>query len=181
MVEEGRLNTDPSSLGYVALSEPYKALVEALLGALLRRFKDKLVSLVVYGSVARGEARPDSDVDLLIVIEDLPKSRLRRQDLFMEVEEELKPLIEELRAKGLNVDFTPILKTPDEASKITPLYLDMAEDAVIIYDKGGFFHQVLERLKERLRELGAYRAKLGKRWFWVLKRDYVPGELITIE
>ena len=42
--------------------------------------------MVVYGSVARDEARKDSDIDLLIIARDLPKRRLKRQDLFIEFE-----------------------------------------------------------------------------------------------
>jgi hypothetical protein len=44
-----------------------------LLDALLSLYGDNLVSLVVYGSVARGRARRDSDLDLLVVFEDLPR------------------------------------------------------------------------------------------------------------
>ena len=165
----------------VALAEPYSSLIEGLLRALKQRFGERLVSLVVYGSVARGEASSDSDVDLLIVVEDLPKGRLRRQGLFMEVEEEVEPLIEGLRARGLNVELSPILKTPEEAAKIAPLYLDLVEDAVVVYDKDGFFTKVLDRLRRRLAELGAHRARLGRKWLWVLKKEYSPGELIVIE
>lgn len=35
-------------------------------------YADRLVSLVVFGSMGRGTPRPDSDVDLLIVAEPLP-------------------------------------------------------------------------------------------------------------
>jgi len=66
------------------------------------------------------------------VIEGLPRSRRRRQEVLMEVE----PLIEELRAKGINVDLSLVIKTPEEAVKGSPLYLDMVEDAVVLYDRG---------------------------------------------
>lgn len=42
--------------------------------------------------MARREAWADSDIDLLIVAEGLPRSRFERQDLFMEVEESPEPL-----------------------------------------------------------------------------------------
>jgi len=54
---------------------------------------DKLVSVVVFGSVARGEARVDSDVDLLIVARGLPKSRFKRLVLFERAEELVEPLV----------------------------------------------------------------------------------------
>ncbi|MEM1909276.1 MAG: nucleotidyltransferase domain-containing protein, partial [Thermofilaceae archaeon] len=109
-----------------------------------------------------------------------PRSRFRRQDIFMEVEEELQPLIEEAEKLGYTIEFSPILKTPEEAARGSPLYLDMVEDAVILYDKGGFFQGILKRLAKRLEALGAERVKYGKLWYWRLKRDYRFGEVIEL-
>ncbi len=162
------------------LQEPYASLLRRLLEEMRRRWGERLVSLVVFGSVARGEAGPGSDIDLLVVVEGLPRSRFRRQDEFMEVEETLEDVIDRLRSLGLNPDFSPILKTPEEAARFSPLYLDMVEDAVILYDRDGFFEGVLNRLRERLRELGAERVRVGRRWYWRLKRDYRFGEVIEI-
>ena len=57
--------------GVEHLAEPYRVVVSRLLDALLSLYGDNLVSLVVYGSVARGCARRDSDLDLLVIFEDL--------------------------------------------------------------------------------------------------------------
>ena len=39
---------------------------------LVEAFADRLMAVVLFGSQARGEARPGSDHDLLVVIENLP-------------------------------------------------------------------------------------------------------------
>jgi hypothetical protein len=57
----------------------------------------------------------------------------------------------------------------------------MADDSVILYDKDAFFTRVLERLRHRLSELGAERVRLGKKWYWRLKRDFKWGEVVVIE
>ncbi len=162
------------------LPEPYRTLTLKLLRALLGVFRDKLWSLVVYGSVARGDYKRDSDIDLLLVIEDLPKSRLERVKLFLKAEEKLDEELDRLLGEGYAVTFSPVIKTPEEAEKVSPLYLDMVEDAIIVYDKKGFFERVLLKLKKRLKELNAERVKLGKKWYWRLKRDYKFGEVITL-
>jgi predicted nucleotidyltransferase len=41
-------------------------------------YADRLVSIVFFGSAARGTQNNNSDVDLLIVAEDLPSGRLKR-------------------------------------------------------------------------------------------------------
>ncbi|MHA1710622.1 MAG: nucleotidyltransferase domain-containing protein, partial [Candidatus Freyarchaeota archaeon] len=70
--------------GLSCLAEPYRSVVRRVLDRLLSSFGDRLVSLVVFGSVARGDARRDSDLDLLVVIDGLPRSRFKRFDVFME-------------------------------------------------------------------------------------------------
>jgi predicted nucleotidyltransferase len=35
---------------------------------LVKHFKDDIISVVLFGSVGRGDARPDSDIDMIVVI-----------------------------------------------------------------------------------------------------------------
>ena len=167
--------------GVEALAEPYRTLVWRLLEELRGVFGEKLISLVVYGSVARGEAGRESDLDLLVVVEELPRPRFARISMFEKAEERLQGFLSELLEKGYAVTFSPIIKTRLEAMRISPLYLDMVEDAVIVYDKDGFFEKILLKLRKRLEELGAERVRLGKKWYWRLKKDYKFGEAIVLE
>jgi len=162
------------------MREPYKTLIEKLVEALKRRYGDRFISLIVFGSIARDEMRKDSDIDLLLVIDSLPKRRLERQKEFMEVEKEVERYLDKLFDEGYFVDFSPIIKTPEEAMRISPLYLDMVEDALIVYDKDDFFRKILQNVRSRLKELGSKRVRMGKRWYWILKPDYRFGEVIKI-
>ncbi len=169
------------SKGLEHVCEPYREIVESLLELLLEHFGERLISLVIFGSVARGESTKESDLDLLIIIDGLPRSRLKRQELFIDVEERIEHKVRKMESMGWRIDFSPILKTPEEASKMTPLYLDMVEDALIIYDKDRFFEKILLRLMGRLRDLRAERVMVGRLWYWRLKKDYRFGEVIEIE
>lgn len=146
--------------------------------ALKRHFGDRLVSVVLYGSAARGDYTPSSDIDLLIIAEGLPASRLERSRILVEMEEkEFYHTLAELHRKGIYTDFSTRMKTPDEARKFTPFYLDLTEDAIILYDKGEFFGRLLERFRERLRELGARRIWRGRTWYWEIKPGLKWGEI----
>lgn len=162
------------------MREPYKTLIEKLVEALKRKYGDRFISLIIFGSVARGEMRKDSDIDLLLIIDSISKRRLERQKEFIEVEKEMEEYLNALFDEGYFVDFSPIIKTPEEAMRISPLYLDMVEDAIIAYDKDDFFKNILENVRNKLKELGSKRISMGKRWYWILKPDYRFGEVIRI-
>lgn len=154
-----------------------------------RRYQDalqdslgkSLVAAVLFGSVARGEAGPQSDIDLLIVMAGLPQGQLARQDLLEKADRRMERERERLRKEeGIWTDISAILKTPEEAEQITPLYLDMVEDAIILFERDAFFSRVLERLRTSLARLGAKRLRRGEVRYWDLKPDYVPGEIFEL-
>ncbi len=56
----------------------------------------------------------------------------------------------------------------------------MVYDAVILYDSNYFFTRILQKLRDRLKELGAERVRMGKKWYWVLKKDSRFGETVEL-
>lgn len=137
-------------------------------------FKGSLVSIVLYGSVACGRERSDSDIDLLIVMKNLKGGNYRRRTQF-------DPLFEEWFREHENPPFiSTLLKTPEEAQRFSPLYLDMTDRHKILWDKDEFFKKILEDIRTRLSRLGAVRRRMGKVEYWDLKPDYRPGEVFEI-
>ncbi|MEA1965381.1 MAG: nucleotidyltransferase domain-containing protein [Candidatus Aerophobetes bacterium] len=162
------------------LKERFKELEGKLLAEVKSFYGDMLVSFVVFGSVARETYRFDSDIDVLIIAEGLPKGRMKRVDQFLTIEDRIEPFLKSLQKEGINTCISPVFKTPEEAEVGSPLFLDMVEDASILFDRNGFFSKILVRLRNRLRELGAKRVWKGNAWYWVLKPDYKPGEIIEL-
>jgi hypothetical protein len=156
-----------------ATAERYADRVRQILG-------DNLVSVVLFGSVARGEAGGDSDIDLLIVADDLPPGRFARLRLLEKLDDDFEDDLAGLRALGLWPRVSKLMKTRAEASRVVPLYLDLVEDARLLYDRDGFFRSVLARLKASLERLGSERRSRGHVRYWVLKPGLTVGEVIEL-
>jgi predicted nucleotidyltransferase len=135
-------------------------------------YGERLISLAVFGSVGRGTARPDSDIDFLLVVRDLPIGRMARVREFSAVETMLD-------IKG-HLELSPVFKTPEEIADGSPLLLDMVEDARVLFDRDDFFKRAMENLKQRLQRLNARRVWQGNAWYWDLKPDYKQGEVFEI-
>jgi predicted nucleotidyltransferase len=133
------------------------------------------VAVVIFGSTGRGTARPDSDIDLLLIADPLPDGRMRRVEEFEIVERRIAELL-----PGVVPPLSPVFKTPEEVGHGSPLFLDMTEDARILFDRESFFARHLDRLRARLAQLGARRIWLGSAWYWDLKPDYRPGEVFEL-
>jgi predicted nucleotidyltransferase len=159
-----------------SLQEPFRACLDAALSAWVDLLGDRLVSVVLYGSVARGTAREGSDLDVLIVAGGLEGTPAERRG----------PLLDawqvERAARSLPaIDWSLVTKTPAEASVPSPLYLDLVEDAVLLLDRGGFFAEVLAGLRARMAAMGSRRVFLPDgSWYWDLKPDFRWGEVVEL-
>lgn len=162
------------------LRQKINALVEELVKACTNHYGERLVTVAVFGSVGRGTPNPFSDVDLLLIVENLPAGRLQRVIEFSRVESLLEAQLQELSQEGIDTSLSPVLKTPPEVLAGSWLFLDMVDDAVIYIDRGAFFQRYLDGLKKRLKSLGASKIKRGERWHWDLKPDYREGEVFDL-
>ena len=162
----------------MSLLQRYDALLARLLVEVRALYGSRLVACAVFGSVGRGTPRDDSDVDVLLVVRELPRGRMKRVEEFLPVEARLTPALDVSdRAPTM---LSPVFKTPEEVEAGSPLFLDMVEDARILHDPDGFLAGYLGRFRARLRHLGARRIRRGNAWYWELKPDLKPGEVFTL-
>jgi predicted nucleotidyltransferase len=162
------------------LKEGFERLLREILNVLREYYGDRLVSLAVFGSVARGTQRPDSDVDLLVICNPLPSGRMQRIAEFEEAERRLGPVLSSLSQQRISTCLSPVLKTPAEVEWGGVFYVDLVEDARLLYDRDDFLKGFLDRLGRRLKRLGARRIRRGNAWYWDLKPDFKPGEVFEL-
>jgi predicted nucleotidyltransferase len=141
---------------------------------------DDLVSVILFGSVARRQCGPMSDIDLIVVLRDAPMNARARRAILEPVRAKVQPTLDELWHEGKFTDFTEIVLTTSEAEKTHSLFLEVIEDGVVLYDAGGFFAGVILRLKETLKRLGAQRKTIGHLRYWDLKPDFKPGDVVEL-
>ncbi len=117
----------------------------------------RLTAVVLFGSRARRDDRPDSDWDLLVIAEGLPEHYFDRQFLvnsFLEV---------------CPYPISPVIRTPKEfESHVPSLYLDIAVDGYILYDPAGYAAGRLAHLRRLIEEAGLSRERTaaGDVWTW---------------
>ena len=173
------------SLGYRwrdRINKNYRLILEFIISSIIGYFRERLISIVLFGSLARGTTKNYSDIDLLVVAERIPSSYSKRVKILSSIlegvseiryrlwmEEKLYPLVD------------IILLTKEEARINHPFYLDMVDDAIIIYDRDSFMRHRIDKIRDKLTELGSQKVQLPDgRYYWVLKPSIKWGEVIEL-
>ncbi len=138
-------------------------------------------SIVLFGSVARGNARQDSDVDLLI-LSDAFKSLGEAVDKLVDIEYSPRVVqeMEWLENNGVSthLSFHPV--SSHTLQMHPPIILDIIDEGIPIIDDGTYRIEA-KKIKARMNELGAKRIWLTRdEWVWILKPDAKIGEVIEI-
>ena len=140
-------------------------LVDELLAYYRVALGQRLVGLAMFGSRARGDARPDSDLDLLLIADGLPRDLFDRASV--------------VQAPPLRVDDPSVsvrALSPEEYERdIAPIDLDIGMDAVVLHDRDGYLADRLALVRERIEQAGLVRAPdLSWGWRrWPTRSDWV--------
>ncbi|MDE0043139.1 MAG: nucleotidyltransferase domain-containing protein [Candidatus Poribacteria bacterium] len=140
---------------------------------------ERILSVALFGSVARRQARPDSDIDLLIVhkkVDFNPAYRSVDIAFALKEEDEYKNLV----GRGLDPHPACIFMTEGELWDRPHILLDILVEGILLFDIG-VLESRLRALRERLNALGSKRVALPDgTWYWDLKPDWKPGEIIEL-
>jgi predicted nucleotidyltransferase len=136
---------------------PFHSVVEEL----LRQFNGNVIAVALFGSTARGEAKPTSDLDFLVVLSGSPASPDRRSQVYRCIHNAVTSDGVSRDVTALDMDEKSIL---DEDAEITPLMLNVVADAVILYDPKGELRSFVDRVKKviQLAGLERYAVRDGK-------------------
>ncbi|MDZ7290668.1 MAG: nucleotidyltransferase domain-containing protein [candidate division KSB1 bacterium] len=132
------------------------AFKQNLIGSFKQHFGDDLVAVVLFGSQARGEAGPESDYDIFLLVKNLPARPVERL-LFV------RGAIAVKFAEKIAI----LARTPEEFESGFPsLYLDLAVDGIVLYDTDNYVTKKLQRIQEIIKQAGLERKKLDHQLSW---------------
>jgi len=123
-----------------------------------------ITGIILFGSIARGEERERSDIDLLVLWDDLQVDPDERHVYIYKAVSKHFPPSTSLTV--IDMKYTDFLKT----EKVTSLFLNVVYDGIVLYDKHGKLKSFLSKVKKELERKGVKRVKIGKYYYWKLPK-----------
>jgi len=133
----------------------------------VRLFGQDLIGVVLFGSVARGEAFPDSDLDVLLVMD---RRRPIRRGLYTKWEEALAAFVERSFPRDVSPHFSHLPRSPRHAGS---LWLEIAIDGIVLWEQEGKVSGALRDLRSYIAEGGVTRRIRHGHPYWVRSRSAV--------
>lgn len=116
----------------------YQRLLEKIKERAIKGYGDRLVSCVIFGSVANDTFSPESDIDLLIILENSQGDYKDYTEFYEKIEEKIKPYL-------YNIEINPIIIAKEKLSVNIPLLWNTS--FIILYDKDNFFNNFMKELE----------------------------------
>ncbi|MBS7249909.1 MAG: nucleotidyltransferase domain-containing protein [Candidatus Freyarchaeota archaeon] len=147
---------------------------ETAVNCLLGELGENLLGLALFGSVARGEGSERSDLDFFVVTRGVKGDREQRRRRVYHI---LAPVNRRFRR-----DVSVYTLEESEVTDVTPLLINIAHDAVILFDPEGYLEKLFARVREAVRRAGLvpYRTRDGKIG-WKPVRELEWGERIEVK
>lgn len=103
-----------------------KRITNELVEGLKDIFSDRLISIILYGSVARGTDTIDSDVDIAIILKDVKDQSLQDKLIDFTLDLDLKY---DKVFSVIDIDYDEFIKWED----VLPFYKNVKKDGVVLW------------------------------------------------
>ncbi len=131
------------SLISAGLEEELKEYITKIVDELKKN--EEVEGVVLFGSVAKGNYNNLSDVDIMIVITgDVYKFTKKLWDL----RKKILPYEEKFIEKDKYYRFSPLILRDSELTTFRPLYFDIADYGIILYERGKIVTDFLNRINK---------------------------------
>ncbi len=142
---------------------------------LKKKFKEDLISIILSGSYGRQKATEDSDIDLMVIANNLPSNPINRDDMVSDIR------LDTLIRFRISVDF--LLFTPrdveDNLGHYSPVFSTLILGLDLIYDKDDFFKKKYINLLKKLEKTNIKYGESGRIWnIGQIAKDIVSSQLL---
>lgn len=110
------------------LDQELRDILSKLADSLAKVYGNKLKSVILYGSVARGTATPESDIDIMVLVDSSTEELKKYSDKLCDVSTDLA--LEYLKVFSIiDVCYSEF----SEWKQILPFYRNVANEGVVLY------------------------------------------------
>ncbi|RLF21256.1 MAG: nucleotidyltransferase domain-containing protein [Thermoprotei archaeon] len=141
--------------------ETLKSLKNAI-SELIDKFGEKIVAVGLFGSHARGEADERSDVDILVIVRDWPRSLRRRFLLYDVLSRHIKKDI-----TLVDVDLCVARQILRGETKLTSAMLNILYDCIVLHDPKGVLSELVSAVRKFVKDKGLIRYRVGRAYGWM--------------
>jgi predicted nucleotidyltransferase len=124
-----------------------KSLQQKTTKEIKNHFGAELVSIILFGSQARGTADEHSDIDLLVIAEGVPSDWRQQRNIVNKII---------MSPKLINLPVSIILKSPDvvkaSLDTVQPLLFGILKSYEVLYDPTQFFETQAQIYRKRMKE-----------------------------
>ena len=124
-----------------------RSLEQKITKEIKNHFGSELVSIVLFGSQARGTADEHSDIDLLVIAEGIPSDWRQQRDIVNKII---------MSPELINLPVSIILKSPDvvkaSLDTVQPLLFGILKSYRVLYDPTQFFETQAQIYRKRMKE-----------------------------
>lgn len=136
--------------------ENIKSILKRLLRYLHKRFQENLISVVLYGSYARGNANSYSDLDLMVVVDGLPQEWSSIHAM-----EDNIALQRRIFKKRLQIQLVSPVDVIYSVESAAPLMLEIYDAHNILFDRKDFFANQIHRFATIILQRGIRKIRHG--------------------
>lgn len=106
--------------------EAYKEIMELLVSGLRNIYGNLLISIIVYGSVAHGTQKDDSDIDIALILKEGQTREMydKMSDLIVDLQLEHDKVLSVIR-----IDYNEFIKWEN----IMPFYKNVKKDGIVLW------------------------------------------------
>jgi hypothetical protein len=134
--------------------------LEDILSLCRDTFRNDLVSVVLFGSYAQSVASPESDIDLLVIVKNLPEGSEQQEQLLDSLE---LPIL-----KKYHLCASVILTTPEAVlngvETDNPLFFGIWTGYSVVFDHSDFFKHCLKTVQQHIQASKPVFVDRRKRW-----------------